>query len=322
MPKNVSRRDSASIWSDAPTDVSSSSRLTSSASRRSTQSSSLGGLTSYRTTRADTSQSRLERISEASISSTCSLPADSRLMRNDRSVIERDSHVKTLASMSARDDRQRSSRGAGETEKRDFFAYTLAAPSVYASGDLGSLLSRFSAFQQNTRGGSRAFWGVPAGSGVVGNAYWPHYAMSTRPFAASTVHGPTLSLKSGSGWNEPGCVVASIATVAKTRYGHARAAAVDVAGFGDGSGLTFTQGKEILDSLGVTSSVHDQVSSWGDLPDLAIISVYGKNGGAHAVVFERNGGNEYIYDWQNARPIRRSAGDYTLLPKDKYLAIH
>ncbi|QTF09561.1 hypothetical protein HC231_17795 [Brenneria izadpanahii] len=141
------------------------------------------------------------------------------------------------------------------------------------------------------------------------------------PAGSASSHGPTLRFDRGEGWNEPGCVVACIAMVAGVPYKEARDQAESVADFDGERGLTFTEAQDILESMGVEASRHDQDVDWSDLPDLAIVSVQGEVSEAHSVVFERNGNNEYIYDWKNYAPVPRSS-NYELLSDDYYLEIH
>lgn len=140
------------------------------------------------------------------------------------------------------------------------------------------------------------------------------------PTSSAPSHSPSLGFDPGRGM-EQGCVLSCIATVAGVSYEKARAEAADLVGFHTYSpGLRLKDAKKILNSLGVTSSRHRQKGvDWKDLPDLAIVSV-GTSSTRHAVVFERNGNNEYIYDRNNYGPVPRLS-NYQLLNDDFYLKI-
>ncbi|CPR13989.1 hypothetical protein JMY81_06360 [Brenneria goodwinii] len=152
------------------------------------------------------------------------------------------------------------------------------------------------------------------------SALMPSHEVSY-PTSSASSHGPTLRFDRAEGWSEPGCVVACIAMVAGVPYKEARDQAASVADFDGERGLTFIEAKDILESMGVEATRHDQDVDWSDLPDLAIVSVQGEVSEAHSVVFERNGDNEYIYDWKNYAPVPRSSS-YELLSDDYYLEIH
>ncbi|HET9645193.1 MAG TPA: hypothetical protein VFP68_17970 [Burkholderiaceae bacterium] len=126
---------------------------------------------------------------------------------------------------------------------------------------------------------------------------------------------------SGSGYTEPGCVVSCIAMVAGTDYAKARSVAASVAGFDGTDGLSLRDVPKVFDKLGVSATHHEIQTTWSELPDFAIITVHGR-ATEHAVVFRRQGGKEYIYDWQRSGPVLRSDADYSLRKYSSYLEIH
>ncbi|WP_175413695.1 cysteine peptidase family C39 domain-containing protein [Brenneria rubrifaciens] len=142
------------------------------------------------------------------------------------------------------------------------------------------------------------------------------YGASTTP-----LEGATLRFERGEGWNESGCAVACIAMVAGVSYETAREKAKSIGNYDHTEGLTFKKAKKILKSMNIESSVYTQSGKWSDLPDLAFVSVLGSNSNSHAVVFERNGDKEIIYDWKNRGPVYRTS-DYKLREGRTYLEIH
>ena len=122
------------------------------------------------------------------------------------------------------------------------------------------------------------------------------------------------------GWSEQGCTVTCIAMVANIPYAKARQAAIDTINWVPGeSGIDFEEAQRVLKELGIKSRRYDQVDDWSELPDLAIASVKGSEGGLHAVVFVRSENGEFIFDCDNDGPV--SCDRYELVPGRKYLEI-
>jgi hypothetical protein len=121
----------------------------------------------------------------------------------------------------------------------------------------------------------------------------------------------------GTSWSEPGCVVASVATIAKVGYPEARKVAERIVGFDGSNGLDFTEGGELLDHYNISSTRHAQGSDWSDLPNLAIVSVRLEDC-LHAVVFHRMNGKEIVWDYGR----KRDPSEFQLADGDEYLEIH
>jgi len=108
--------------------------------------------------------------------------------------------------------------------------------------------------------------------------------------------------------------------VANIPYAKARQAAIDTINWVPGeSGIDFEEAQRVLKELGIKSRRYDQVDDWSELPDLAIASVKGSEGGLHAVVFVRSENGEFIFDCDNDGPV--SCDRYELVPGRKYLEI-
>lgn len=146
-----------------------------------------------------------------------------------------------------------------------------------------------------------------------------HPVYSARNASTHSAGSSTVRFTPGTEWHEPGCTVASIATVAKVSYETARAKAADIAGFDGSSGVGFRDAEDVLKSLGVHATTHHQGDKWSALPNLAIITVEGGNNVPHAVVFKRKDGEEFIYDYGRVgRP-----SDYQLYRGSaEYIEIH
>lgn len=89
-----------------------------------------------------------------------------------------------------------------------------------------------------------------------------------------------------------------------------------------GRGLNFSEAETILSELGVSSTQHSYSGSidWRDFPDLAIVSVWGPNGGKHAVVYMYTDAGAVIFDCNNSSPSYPS--NYDFCDDDEYLEIH
>jgi hypothetical protein len=146
----------------------------------------------------------------------------------------------------------------------------------------------------------------------------PLYPANAAYAGAHSAGSSIVRFAPGTAWPESGCVVTSVATVAKISYEEAREVAQKVAGFDGSAGMTFTKAKKVLGELGFLSTRIEQGNDWSKFPNLAIVTVHGKRGALHAVVFSRENGQERVID--NGHVGKPS--DYQLVNGDEYLAVH
>jgi hypothetical protein len=135
-----------------------------------------------------------------------------------------------------------------------------------------------------------------------------------------TVGSRTITLKGPLGCGN-GCVVSCIAMVAGISLSEALRYAIDIVGFEPGGdGLSFREGKEILDALDIESTRYLGTFDWQDSnsADLAIVSV-NTSGERHAVVCITTNLGVTIFD--SNYPYPRSPRDYVFSENDAYLEI-